>query len=144
TTVEDPGRGQAEQAVREGAQVVCSLGGDGTVRAVASGLVGTQTALGILPAGTGNLLARNLDLPVDSFDTAVRVALTGRNRRIDVGELLVGDTDAQGEPVGERVSHYFLILAGIGLDAAIVGDTSEDLKKRVGWPAYMLSGLKNL
>jgi diacylglycerol kinase family enzyme len=144
TTIEDPGRGQAEQAVADGAQVVCSLGGDGTVRAVASGLVGTQTPLGILPAGTGNLLARNLDLPVDAFDTAVRVALTGRNRRIDVGELLVGDTDAQGQPVGERVSHYFLILAGIGLDAAIVGDTNEDLKKRVGWPAYMVSGLRNL
>lgn len=144
TTVADPGRGQAEQAIRDGALVVCSLGGDGTVRSVASGLVDTQTPLGILPAGTGNLLARNLDLPVDSFDTAVRVALTGRNRRIDVGELLVGDTDPKGEPVGERTSHYFLILAGMGLDAAIVGDTNENLKKTVGWPAYMLSGLKNL
>jgi diacylglycerol kinase family enzyme len=144
TTIQDPGRGQAELAVREGAQVVCSLGGDGTVRAVASGLVDTQTPLGILPAGTGNVLARNLDLPVDSFDTAVRVALTGRNRRIDVGELIVGETDIKGEPLGERASHYFLILAGIGLDAAIMGDTSEHLKKRVGWPAYLLSGLKNL
>lgn len=144
TTVADPGRGQAEQAVRDGAQVVCSLGGDGTVRAVASGLVGTETALGILPAGTGNLLARNLDLPVDSFDTAVRVALTGRNRRIDVGELLVGETDSAGDPITQRASYYFLILAGMGLDAAIVGDTSEHLKKRVGWSAYMLSGLKHL
>lgn len=144
TTIADPGRGQAEQAVREGAQVVCSLGGDGTVRSVASGLVDTQTPLGILPAGTGNVLARNLDLPVDSFDTAVRVALTGRNRRIDVGELLIGDTDQAGEPLGERSRHYFLILAGIGLDAAIMGATSEQLKKHVGWPAYMLSGLKHL
>ncbi len=144
TTIEDPGRGQAEQAVRDGAHVVCSLGGDGTVRSVASGLVDTQTPLGILPAGTGNVLARNLGLPVDSLDAAVRVALTGRNRRIDVGELHVGETDAEGSPVITRATHYFLILAGIGLDAAIMGDTSEDLKKRVGWPAYMLSGLRNL
>lgn len=144
TTVEDPGRGPALRAIADGAQVVCSLGGDGTVRAVASGLVGTQTPLGILPAGTGNVLARNLGLPVDSLDAALRVALSGRNRRIDVGELHVGATDAEGDPVLTRATHYFLILAGIGLDAAIMGDTSEHLKKRVGWPAYLLSGLKNL
>lgn len=144
TTVADPGRGQAVQAVKDGASVVCSLGGDGTVRHVASGLVGTETPLGILPAGTGNLLARNLDLPVDAFDAAVTVALTGRNRRMDVGELVVGETDREGNPVGETESHFFLVMSGIGVDAAIMAGTNENLKNKVGWPAYMVSGVKSL
>ncbi|GAA5036317.1 diacylglycerol kinase family protein [Terrabacter aeriphilus] len=146
TTVEDPGQGQAAQAVRDGVDVVCTLGGDGTVRNVASALVGTETPLGILPAGTGNLLARNLDLPV-ALESAVAVALTGRNRRIDVGELVVGavpavDAPDDGDDVPE--THHFLVMSGIGMDAQIMAGTNENLKAKVGWPAYMVSGLKHL
>ena len=149
TTVEDPGAGQAAQAVRDGADLVCSLGGDGTVRNVAEALIGTETPLGILPAGTGNLLARNLDLPV-ALDHAVQVALTGRNRRIDIGELLVGpepdgtQADAEGAAADPRPVHHFLVMSGVGMDAEIMAATNENLKKKVGWPAYMLSGLKSL
>ncbi|GAB3888444.1 diacylglycerol/lipid kinase family protein [Terrabacter terrigena] len=145
TTVDDPGRGQAVQAVGDGVDVVCSLGGDGTVRNVASALVGTETPLGILPAGTGNLLARNLDLPV-ALEGAVAVALTGRNRRIDVGELVVGAAPMDDAPdeSGAPETHYFVVMAGVGMDAQIMAGTNENLKAKVGWPAYMVSGLKHL
>lgn len=149
TTLEDPGTGQAAQAVRDGVDLVCTLGGDGTVRNVASALIGTETALGILPAGTGNLLARNLDLPV-ALEMAVTVALSGRNRRIDVGELVVGAPadqrpgDAASDGATAPQTHQFLVMSGIGMDAQIMAGTNENLKAKVGWPAYMVSGLKHL
>ncbi|HET8986903.1 MAG TPA: diacylglycerol kinase family protein [Humibacillus sp.] len=152
TTADDPGPGQAASAVREGVDVVCTLGGDGTVRNVAGVLVGTEMPLGILPAGTGNLLARNLDLPV-ALESALTVALTGRNRRIDVGELRIGPLEAAPDGEAQEVdeasglgpqTHHFLVMSGVGMDAAIMAGTNENLKNKVGWPAYLLSGAKHL
>jgi len=132
TTVEDPGTGQAQAAVEQGADVVMAGGGDGTVRSVAQALAGTGVVMALLPAGTGNLLARTLGTPMD-VPAAVRVALTGDDRPVDVGWVRV-----DGAP-DERL---FLVMAGTGFDATVMEATPEALKVRMGTLAYVISGLR--
>ena len=150
TEENDTGFGQTRAALREGVDVICAFGGDGTVRAVAQEMVGSGVPMGLLPGGTGNLLARNLEVPTDDLEWAVAVAMAGRNRHIDVGWLTLDPSEAHlGEHVGEGASegrrrHIFLVMAGLGLDAAIMEETSEELKARIGWTAYVPAGFKNL
>lgn len=127
TTRDDCGHGQARAAVEAGAELVVAAGGDGTVRHVAHALGGTGVDLGIVPIGTANLLAHNLDLP-RTVEGAVEVALTGRARPVDLGIARVDD-EARDLP--------FVVLAGMGHDAATVAATNPTLKERVGWPAYV-------
>ena len=103
-------------------------GGDGTITACVSGVAGTGVPLGVLPCGTGNLLARNLGLPL-SLDEALAVALAGADRRLDVGT-------ANGRP--------FVVMAGMGFDAQLLAGASEQLKRRLGWAAYVLAALRHL
>lgn len=99
TTAQDPGLGQTSAALAEGVDLVCAMGGDGTVRAVAEVLSGTSIPMGLLPAGTGNLLARNLLVPMDSLAAAVAVATGGRNRHIDVGWITLDpDVEPSADP----------------------------------------------
>ncbi|NLI19720.1 MAG: diacylglycerol kinase [Actinomycetales bacterium] len=168
TTIEDPGTGQAAQAVALGASVVVAAGGDGTVRSVAAALAGTDTPMGLLPLGTGNLFARNLDLPLADQREMIRIALTGRERPVDVGwvstELLTKEEEAEAlesgvaetfqdqedlEAHGVRQSppdkeHVFLVIAGIGFDANMVAGTDDELKSRIGWMAYFVAAVKHL
>ncbi|MCD4532923.1 YegS/Rv2252/BmrU family lipid kinase [Nocardioides sp. cx-169] len=133
TTVEDSGTGQAERASMEGPGLVIVCGGDGTVREVCAELAGTGIPVGIVPAGTGNLLARNLDIPL-YIRAAIDIALTGQDRAIDMVKV-TGD---------HLEDSHFMVMAGMGFDAAIMEGVNEDLKKRVGWVAYVVSGLKSL
>lgn len=148
TTPEDPGFGQARRAIDEGASVVVAVGGDGTVRAVADGLSGAGVPMALLPMGTGNLLARNLDLPLGDTRALLDVALTGRAHAIDVGYVRVEGVD--GRPAGGKApgrpndEHCFLVMAGLGFDAAMVAGADHELKRKVGWFAYFVAGARHL
>ncbi|WP_193107180.1 diacylglycerol kinase family protein [Brachybacterium sp. FME24] len=141
TTPEDPGRGQARQAREEGADLVVAAGGDGTVRLVASVLAGTDTRMAIIPAGTGNLLARNLDVPLEDPAAAMTAAVTGHDRRIDVGWLRKGASASEAAAAAEQI---FLVIAGFGADAEMIGHTDPTMKKRLGWIAYVLGGVRTI
>ncbi|MFK5584816.1 diacylglycerol/lipid kinase family protein [Serinicoccus sp. LYQ131] len=168
TTAEDTGVGQTREALAAGVDMICPLGGDGTVRTVGTELVGTGMPLGLLPGGTGNLLARNLELPVDSLEAALAVALTGTDTPIDSCRLeLVRPTSSQlaerltdeddparsvdfDDAVDDRGSedvreeHRFLVMAGLGFDAEVMASAPEKLKARVGWLAYLMAGVRHL
>src|SRR3984957_4972678 len=128
TRPDETGERLTRDAVQAGVDLVLASGGDGTVSACAGGIAGSGIPLGVLPCGTGNLLARNLGLPL-SVDEALTVALTGSDRRLDVGT-------ANDRP--------FVVMAGIGFDAEMLDGADERLKSRVGWAAYVLSALRHL
>lgn len=147
TSEDDPGFGQTRDALAAGTQLVCALGGDGTVRAVAQELVGTGVPLGLLPGGTGNLLARNLGAPISDLAEAAEVAFVGTDRTIDVGWLVVNPDKSQGGTgVPDRAAnvHCFTVMAGLGFDAEVMQDAPERLKEKVGWAAYLASGARHL
>ena len=117
-----------------GAEIVIVCGGDGTVRTVCAELAGTGISVGIIPAGTGNLLARNLGIPLQ-FQAAVDVALQGQDRAIDMVKVT-------GDGIGD--DEHFMVMAGMGFDAAIMEGANEQIKAKVGWLAYVVSGMRNI
>ncbi|NEG55971.1 diacylglycerol kinase [Bifidobacterium sp. SMA15] len=138
TQLDKDGRACALEALEHGADVVVAVGGDGTVRTVASAVSGTGHALGIVPIGTGNLFARNMGIPVDDIDAALTVATSHGSRRVDMGRLTLLDHPEEDH------GHAFLIIAGVGFDAAMIDDTDPELKKNISWLAYFVGGVKNL
>ncbi|WP_343980834.1 diacylglycerol/lipid kinase family protein [Kribbella koreensis] len=133
TTEDDPGSSMARKAIDEGVDLVVVAGGDGTVRVVCAELAGTGIPVAVLPAGTGNLLARNLGISLD-LDEALGQLLDGGEHRID-------SVTVKGDQLDDD---RFVVMAGLGLDAAIIADAPDGLKKHVGWAAYVVSTVKNL
>lgn len=118
---------RVERALADGAELIIAWGGDGTVQRCLDAMAGTDATLAVVPAGTANLFASNLDIPKD-IGEAVRIALNGRSTKRDVGKLK-----------GER----FGVMAGAGLDARMIRDADGTLKDRLGRLAYLWTGVKN-
>ena len=138
TTVDDLGQLATQEALDAGADAVLVAGGDGTVRAVAEALTGTGVPLTIVPSGTGNLLARNLQLPLSPPDAMVTATFSGDHETIDVGMAELRRAD------GSRHEHAFVVMGGMGMDAAMIANTNSDLKKRLGWIAYVDGAARSL
>ena len=118
------------RSVKHGVNVVVAVGGDGAVLQVVQVLAGSQVALGIIPMGTGNLLAGNLEIP-KGIDQAVAVLVGGGRRRIDLGRLTIG---------GKRT--MFAVACGVGFDAEVMRATGRSTKLRLGTLAYVAAAVK--
>ena len=172
TTREDPGTGQALFALQHDPAVVIAAGGDGTVRAVAAGMSHSAVPMGIIPVGTGNLVARNLELPLE-LEHAFEVAVSGETSPIDLAWLRTERVSEESTmpPEGalvrqglerakaERVplnrlvkeipdphpeEYSYLVISGVGFDGETMANTTAKMKKAVGWSAYVLTALKSL
>jgi undecaprenyl-diphosphatase len=153
TTLDDRGMGLARAAIATGARMVVAAGGDGTVRACAQALAGTQVPLAIVPLGTANLAARALGIPAGA-GRSLAAAFGGQERRIDlaVAEAAAAHAGAAGGagamggagPAGGDGRLTFAAMAGIGLDAEVVAATPRRLKRRAGWLAYAAAGAAHL
>lgn len=121
--------GQARAAIADGCDTVFACGGDGTVHDLLQGMVGSQAALGVIPLGTANSLAHDLGLP-SSPAAAARAALTADLRRIAVGRVSYQDF------AGAQASRFFVVTAGVGLDAHLFYKLQAPAKSRFGMAAY--------
>lgn len=130
TSVDDPGQGATAAALESDVAMIIVAGGDGTVRAVAETMRQHDLPLGLLPSGTGNLLARNLKLTLDDLEHSIHAAFTGDDRDIDLGMIEMRRADDTVD------QHAYLVMAGIGLDAKMLAHTDDELKAKVGWLAY--------
>lgn len=138
TTVDDPGQQITRTALQNGAAAVLSAGGDGTVRAVAEAMSESGVPFAVVPSGTGNLFARNLGLPLGRSETMIEAVFSGTTHDVDIGWAQLTRED------GSEEEHAFVVLAGMGLDAAMIANTKSELKKSVGWVAYIDGAARSL
>ncbi len=126
---------QAQQAVREGCDTILACGGDGTVHETLQGLVGQTAALGVIPMGTANALASDLGLPF-SAAKAAKMLLEATPVRVSVGRVFYRDSD------GNERSRYFVVAAGVGVDAHFFSRLDSRLKQRFGYLAYLVEAFR--
>jgi len=138
TEEDDPGFSMARRALAEDFDLVIAAGGDGTVRSVAEVLMDSGLPLGLLPLGTGNLLARNLGADLGDPHRNVDIALFGEERAVDMATFRTELAD------GSFADHAFCVMGGAGFDAQIMTDTKDELKRLVGWAAYGEAGVRHL
>ncbi|MDR2255687.1 MAG: diacylglycerol kinase family lipid kinase [Arthrobacter sp.] len=139
TSQEDAGHAMAREALDRGAGIVIACGGDGTVRAVAEELIGAEgVELSILPLGTGNLLARNLGIDVDDLEAAAAVAVGRQTDPVDALRITLLRPDRSSE------NTISVVASGVGLDAEVMNQTKEGLKKVVGPAAYAATGVTKM
>lgn len=134
TSVDDPGLAMAAQAREMHPDLVIAAGGDGTVRVVSTEMRHSEIPVAVLPAGTTNLLARNLNVPLD-MKAAVELAFTGQKVKMDIVKV---------HNENSRKPWYFTGMAGIGIDAEVMHHVDEGLKKVVGPVAYVMSFFKQV
>jgi diacylglycerol kinase (ATP) len=156
----------AAAAVTTGVDIIISYGGDGTLNEVIQGVAGSRTPLAVWPGGTANVVARDLGVPFDIVGLAEMIS-AGRTQRIALGlanagsEFTGNGTERHSDNLTAENSRtnvesgaldselgssgrYFVMMAGIGLDASIARSVNHNLKRRMGELAYWLSGLKHL
>jgi YegS/Rv2252/BmrU family lipid kinase len=119
----------ARAGVDDGVDLIAIYGGDGTTMIAVEGIIGSEVPVGLIPGGTGNLLAGNLRLPRSPV-AAARAAIHGTPRGIDLGRI-----------EREGAWRYFAVGAGTGFDAELMASTSADAKRRWGFAAYVTTGL---
>jgi diacylglycerol kinase (ATP) len=120
---------QARQAFARGCDTIFACGGDGTIHNILQGLVGTQATLGIIPFGTGNVIAHDLRIPLSAI-AAGRAALSAKPRRVAVGKVEFVDGSANPS------SRFFLAVCGIGVDAHLFYELDAALKSAMGMASY--------
>jgi diacylglycerol kinase (ATP) len=127
----------ARRAAQEGCDVVVAVGGDGTINEVVNGIVKTKATLGVLPAGTGNVFASDVLIPIygplhpGALKRAAEIIHGGQRRRLDLGLVRLST----------GLERYFLMWAGVGLDAAVTGEVSSEDKRRLGKIAFVMAGV---
>ncbi len=126
----------AKDAAEKAASLIIAAGGDGTINEVVNGVAGSEVPVAILPLGTTNVLAKELDIPEDVTD-AMAIALERTPQVISLGKI-------EAVRPSSFVPRYFVLMAGIGYDGEAVFGINESLKKISGKGAYIFSGIKTL
>jgi diacylglycerol kinase (ATP) len=129
TTSAEDSREKSRAAVAAGCDAILACGGDGTIHDVLQGVVGSNTAIGVIPMGTANALAHDLGIPL-SPENAARVLLSAVARRVAAGRVTYRDFS------GSTASRYFTVAAGVGLDAHLFHRLDKLTKERMGMLAY--------